>query len=40
MEALGIEDGYVQQKESSNQSFIPAFDGTGVERAAENNTKK
>ena len=40
MEALGIEDGYVQQKESSNQSFIPAFDVTGVERAAENNTKK
>ena len=40
MEALGIEDGYVQQKESSDQSFIPAFDGTGVERAAERNTKK
>ena len=40
MEALGIEDGYVQQKESSNQSFIPVFDGTGVERAAESNTKK
>lgn len=40
MEALGIEDGYVQQKESSNQSFIPVFDGTGVERAAERNTKK
>jgi len=40
MEALGIEDGYIQQKESSNQSFIPVFDGTGVERAAESNTKK
>ena len=40
MEALGIEDGYVQQKESSDQSFIPVFDGTGVERAAESNTKK
>ena len=40
MEALGIEDGYVQQKESSDQSFIPVFDGTGVERAAERNTKK
>ena len=33
MEALGIEDGYIQQKESSDQSFIPVFDGTGVERA-------
>ncbi len=32
MEELGIEDGYVQQKESSDQSFIPAFDGTGVEK--------
>ena len=40
MEALGIEDGYIQQKESSDQSFIPVFDGTGVERAAESNTKK
>ena len=40
MEALNIEDGYVQQKESSDQSFIPVFDGTGVERAAESNTKK
>ena len=30
MEALGIEDGYVQQKESSDKAFIPAFDGTGV----------
>ena len=40
MEALGIEDGYVQQKESSDQGFIPVFDGTGVERAAERNTKK
>lgn len=30
MEALGIEDGYVQQKASSNANFIPAFDGTGV----------
>ena len=39
METLGIEDGYVQQKESSDQSFIPAFDGTGVERAAASNTK-
>ena len=40
MEALGIEDGYVQQKESSDQSFIPVFDGTGVERAAGSHTKK
>ena len=40
MEALGIEDGYIQQKESSDQGFIPVFDGTGVERAAERNTKK
>ena len=39
-EALGIEDGYIQQKESSDQGFIPVFDGTGVERAAERNTKK
>ena len=40
MEALGIEDGYIQQKESSDQSFIPVFDGTGVERAAGSHTKK
>ena len=39
MEALGIEDGYIQQKESSDQSFIPVFDGTGVERAAGSHTK-
>lgn len=30
MEACGIEDGYVQQKESSDKQFIPLFDGTGV----------
>ena len=30
MEELGIEDGYVQQKESAKDDFIPAFDGTGV----------
>lgn len=30
MEELGIEDGYVQQKASSDKMFIPAFDGTGV----------
>lgn len=30
MEACGIEDGYVQQKESSGKQFIPLFDGTGV----------
>ncbi len=30
MEELGIIDGYVQQKESSDKAFIPAFDGTGV----------
>lgn len=30
MEALGITEGYVQQKESSEAEFIPAFDGTGV----------
>ena len=30
MEALGIEEGYVQQKASSDKIFIPAFDGTGV----------
>lgn len=35
MEALGIEDGYVQQKASSNANFIPTFDGTGVLKAAK-----
>lgn len=30
MEACGIEDGYVQQKESSDKQFIPVFDETGV----------
>ncbi len=35
MEALAIEDGYVQQKASSNANFIPAFDGTGVLEAAK-----
>lgn len=30
MDACGIEDGYVQQKESSDKQFIPLFDGTGV----------
>lgn len=30
MEDCGIEDGYVQQKESSDKQFIPLFDGTGV----------
>jgi putative pyruvate formate lyase activating enzyme len=32
MEELGITDGYVQQKESADSSFTPAFDGTGVRR--------
>ena len=32
MEELGIIDGYVQQKESAEVAFIPAFDGTGVLR--------
>lgn len=32
MEELGIIDGYVQQKESSDKAYIPAFDGTGVEK--------
>ena len=36
MEELGIVDGYVQQKESSDKAFIPAFDGTGVLQAAKN----
>lgn len=35
MEERGIEDGYVQQKESSDKAFIPAFDGTGVLHAAK-----
>lgn len=26
----GIEDGFVQEKEAASDSFIPAFDGTGV----------
>lgn len=30
MEELGIEDGYVQQKESSSKQFIPLFDCSGV----------
>lgn len=30
MEALGIEDGYVQQKDSADTAYTPAFDGTGV----------
>lgn len=28
----GIEDGFVQEKESASDDFIPAFDGTGVIR--------
>ncbi len=32
MEDLGITDGYVQQKESADSAFTPAFDGTGVLR--------
>lgn len=32
MEALGIDEGYVQQKASSDKMFIPAFDGTGVSK--------
>jgi putative pyruvate formate lyase activating enzyme len=35
MEDLGISDGYVQQKESSSKDFIPAFDGTGVLKSAD-----
>jgi putative pyruvate formate lyase activating enzyme len=30
MESLGIEDGYVQEKDSSDQVFIPSFNGEGV----------
>lgn len=30
MEALGIEDGYIQQKDSADTAYTPAFDGTGV----------
>lgn len=33
MEDLGIVDGYVQQKESADKNFTPAFDGTGVLKA-------
>lgn len=36
MEELGIIDGYVQQKESSDKAFIPAFDGTGVLKVMRN----
>ncbi len=32
MEELGITDGYVQQKESADSAYTPAFDGTGVVR--------
>ncbi len=28
--ASGIEDGFVQEKDSASEGFIPAFDGTGV----------
>ena len=28
--SLGIEDGYVQQKDSADAAYTPAFDGTGV----------
>lgn len=35
MEDLGIVDGYVQQKDSSDKAFIPAFDGTGVLHRAD-----
>ncbi len=31
MESLGITEGYTQQKESADECFTPAFDGTGVE---------
>lgn len=34
MEDLGITDGYVQAKESSDKAFIPIFDGTGVLESA------
>lgn len=34
MESLGITEGYVQQKESSSEGFIPRFDGTGVRNAS------
>lgn len=30
---LGIENGYLQEGEAARESFIPAFDGTGVEEA-------
>ena len=29
--ALGIENGYLQEGEAAKESFIPAFDGTGVQ---------
>ena len=34
MDSLGITEGYVQQKESSSEGFIPCFDGTGVRNAS------
>ena len=40
MEALGIEDGYIQQKNLPIKVLFPVFDGTGVERAAGSHTKK
>ncbi|MDY6084949.1 MAG: 4Fe-4S cluster-binding domain-containing protein [Dialister sp.] len=35
MEELGITEGYVQQKESSSEGFVPSFDGTGVLHSAD-----
>ena len=35
MLTLGIEDGYVQQKDSADAAYTPAFDGTGVLAPAE-----
>lgn len=31
--ALGIENGFIQEGETVGESFIPAFDGTGIDRA-------
>lgn len=36
LEDLGIEDGYLQQKDSADAAYTPAFDGTGVLAAAQN----
>ena len=30
--AQGIENGFIQEGETAGESFIPAFDGTGIDK--------